>query len=305
MASAWTASGERSSTASTTDSTRPRLLPSTWLARRRTAIDERDVGLDGGDDLAGRDALLAVTRRSRRLRDSASAGNASSASKAAVRRRPWPSLWRRWTPAASGLLRGDGRDACGRGASRQSGGWAGGGRSPRLSAGCGRMIEPTSATCWVGRTLRQACERRVDPPQRLVAPEHRERLEDARATRSFRRARRGPAGRRRFGLTPRGLDDLAQRRLDALDRRTARRRRAPRARPASASAAVRRASHFSRALGSSAGPSKRKPASGQKSRERLRSSPARDRDRRRRRPVAAGERLEARASARRRRSSRR
>ena len=37
-ASASTASGERSSTASTTDSTLPRVLPSTWLARRRTAI---------------------------------------------------------------------------------------------------------------------------------------------------------------------------------------------------------------------------------------------------------------------------
>ena len=35
-------------------------------------------------------------RRRTRLRDSASAGNASSASNAAVRRRPWPSLWRRW-----------------------------------------------------------------------------------------------------------------------------------------------------------------------------------------------------------------
>ena len=42
----------------------------------------------------------AVTRRSTRLRDSASAGKASSASNAAVSRRPWPSLWRRWESAA-------------------------------------------------------------------------------------------------------------------------------------------------------------------------------------------------------------
>ena len=55
VASAWTASGESSSTAWTTDSTRPRVLPSTWLARRSTRDDQRDVGLDGGDDVAGRD----------------------------------------------------------------------------------------------------------------------------------------------------------------------------------------------------------------------------------------------------------
>ena len=43
-------------------STRPRRRPSTWLARRSTAIDERDVGLDGGDHVAGRDALLGDQR---------------------------------------------------------------------------------------------------------------------------------------------------------------------------------------------------------------------------------------------------
>src|ERR1700744_2889014 len=38
------------------------------------------------------------TTDSRRARDSASAGNASSASKAIVSRRPWPSFWWRWPP---------------------------------------------------------------------------------------------------------------------------------------------------------------------------------------------------------------
>ena len=53
---------------------------------------QRDVGLDGRDDLGGRGSP-ASNRRSTRLRDSASIGNASSASNAAVSRRPWPSLW--------------------------------------------------------------------------------------------------------------------------------------------------------------------------------------------------------------------
>ena len=50
----------------------------------------------------------APTRRRTRSRDSASAGKASSASKAAVRRRPWPSLWRRCEPAASALAGAEG-----------------------------------------------------------------------------------------------------------------------------------------------------------------------------------------------------
>ncbi len=56
------------------------------------------------------------TTASRRSRDSASAGNASSASNAIVRRRPWPSFWwrspepvaeacgRRWTWEDAALL---------------------------------------------------------------------------------------------------------------------------------------------------------------------------------------------------------
>ena len=57
MASVWTASGERSSTASTTDSTRPRRLALDLVGEAQDGDHERDVGLDGGDDVAGRDAL--------------------------------------------------------------------------------------------------------------------------------------------------------------------------------------------------------------------------------------------------------
>src|SRR3954451_13053426 len=103
VASCWTASGERSSTAETTDSTLPRLLPSTWLPRRSTAITSA-TSLSTAATTSLVDTRSCLTSRSRRLRDSASAGKASSASKAAVRRRPWPSLWRRWTAGVSGAV---------------------------------------------------------------------------------------------------------------------------------------------------------------------------------------------------------
>ena len=53
---------------------------------------ERDVGLDGGDDVGGRRLAASRTGACTRLRDSTSTGKASSASNAAVSRRPWPSL---------------------------------------------------------------------------------------------------------------------------------------------------------------------------------------------------------------------
>src|SRR4030081_2627186 len=52
-----------------------------------------------------------VTTVSRRSRDSASAGNASSASKAIVRRRPWPSFWWR-SPEGAVAAALAGRRAC-------------------------------------------------------------------------------------------------------------------------------------------------------------------------------------------------
>ncbi len=56
-ASPWTASGESSSTASTTrlDATAGAALD--LVGEAQHADGERDVGLDGGDDVAGRDAL--------------------------------------------------------------------------------------------------------------------------------------------------------------------------------------------------------------------------------------------------------
>ena len=61
-ASAWTASGERSSTDCTTDSTRPRLLPSTWLARRSTVITSATSDSTAATTLADGEALLGDER---------------------------------------------------------------------------------------------------------------------------------------------------------------------------------------------------------------------------------------------------
>jgi hypothetical protein len=104
-ASDWTASGESSSTALTTDSTRPRVRPSTWLASRSTEMTSATSDSTAATTSPA-DTRSSETTRSRRLRDSARAGNDSSASKAAVRRRPWPSLWR--PPAAAAGDVGDG-----------------------------------------------------------------------------------------------------------------------------------------------------------------------------------------------------
>ena len=111
----------------------------------------------------------------------------------------------------------------------------------------------------------QADERRVDPRERLLATEQRDALEDARRDRACRRARRAAAGRpraawRRGARRPRSsacsivvLVEAGRAAASAV----ARLARAPRARPRPASARAR-----PRVVG---GPSKRKPASGQKS----------------------------------------
>ena len=71
---------------------RPRPAPSTWLASRITEIaSARSPSIARIRSLVG--GSPPSNRRSTRLRDSASTGNASSASNAAVSRRPWPSLW--------------------------------------------------------------------------------------------------------------------------------------------------------------------------------------------------------------------
>ena len=75
----------------TMDSMRPRLRPSTWLARRSTEMI-RATSDSTAATISAVETRSAPTTRRRRLRDSARAGNDSSASKAAVRRRPWPSL---------------------------------------------------------------------------------------------------------------------------------------------------------------------------------------------------------------------
>jgi hypothetical protein len=59
------------------------------------------------------EGLSSAIRASSRLRDSASAGKTSSASKAAVKRLPWPSLRARPTTAYGASSRGRARTAAG------------------------------------------------------------------------------------------------------------------------------------------------------------------------------------------------
>ena len=91
MTRPWTASGESTSTAVTMLSTWPLRGLSAAFASRSTAITSAT-----SDSIAWTtspvDGRSSETRASTRLRDSASAGNSSSASKAEVRRAPWPSL---------------------------------------------------------------------------------------------------------------------------------------------------------------------------------------------------------------------
>jgi hypothetical protein len=87
VASWWTDSGDSTSTAPTTESTWPRRGESKPLASRSTAITSAT-----SDSIARTmspiDGRSSDTSASNRLRDSASAGKTSSASKAAVRRLP-------------------------------------------------------------------------------------------------------------------------------------------------------------------------------------------------------------------------
>jgi hypothetical protein len=108
-ASVSTPSGDSTSTASGMLAILPFLRCAERLAMRRTVITSAT-----SDSTAATTSPTEVwssrTTRSTRLRDSARAGKASSAWKAAVRRRPWPSLCRLTTDSALlGLLMADGR----------------------------------------------------------------------------------------------------------------------------------------------------------------------------------------------------
>ena len=273
-ASCWTASGLRMRTASTTFSTRARAARRHLVGETHDGDDQRDVGLDGLDDLGERNALP-PTSASRRLRDSASAGNASSASNAAVSRRPWPSFM----ATGSSVWRRRGR----------GGGAATSARLIRgaiecVSLGLVRVLFSSAPAIrsrtewpdrrrgasdgWSSRRYRQrrrsGIERRVDPRERLLATEH------------ARRSRRCPGDTGRAGerdpqrlvdvarLAPRALDDRAA--APARSRRRSNGSTAASASRTSASAARPSGpSQRSRAAGSSTGPSKMNPPSGQKS----------------------------------------
>ena len=90
LASCSTPSGVSSSTASGTVATLPLRLEVMPLAMRSTVVTSAT-----SDSTAATISPVEVrssrTMRSTRLRDSARAGNTSSASNAAVSRRPWPS----------------------------------------------------------------------------------------------------------------------------------------------------------------------------------------------------------------------
>ena len=73
------------------------------LAMRSTAMTSAHVGLDGGHDVARREVRPRARRAARGCATRRAPGKASSASKAAVSRRPWPSLWRRLRLACVGI----------------------------------------------------------------------------------------------------------------------------------------------------------------------------------------------------------
>src|SRR4051794_8976200 len=136
------------------------------------------------------DGRSSAISASRRLRDSASAGNSSSASKAAVSRLPWPSLCGRPTTLAGVTGRGRGRGAARNG--DRAGGvivWGSSVRSGGSEAGKGR---PSAGIGSGGHTV----EGSVDPVERFLAPEDTQGLEYA---------RRDCSARERH---PDGLEDL-------------------------------------------------------------------------------------------------
>ena len=174
----------------------------------------------------------AVTRRSTRSRDSASAGNASSASKAAVSRAA--------VALVVAALRAGG---VGRPLGRRSDGRDGrsGGRGHDIG-GRGRIWAVASGIGIGGRTIERPDARRRPPSSvasaasmrrsALVAPEHRERLEDPGETVVPGDAPRAAAGRRRAACAAR-LDHARAAPARSPGGRTARHRasasRAPRA----------------------------------------------------------------------------
>ncbi len=82
-----TVRAERTSTPWTALSTRLLVRPSTWLARRST-VTASDTSPSTAATTSAVEGSPASNSAITRLRDSASIGKASSASKAAVRRRP-------------------------------------------------------------------------------------------------------------------------------------------------------------------------------------------------------------------------
>src|SRR4051794_21764701 len=155
------------------------------------------------------DGRSSAISASRRLRDSASAGNSSSASKAAVSRLPWPSLCGRPTTLAGVTGRGRGRGAARNG--DRAGGvivWGSSVRSGGSEPGKGR---PSAGIGSGGHTV----EAVVDPAQRFVPPEQPQGLEDP--------GRDRPPGERDpdrlehlARLEPSGVDDALERAFETL-----------------------------------------------------------------------------------------
>ena len=228
---------------------------------------------------------------SSRLRDSASAGKTSSASKAAVRRLPWPSLRggrrpRTARPGRAGTRRAAGGGGGAGGGVRRSsvdagGIWSGSRIMARPSApvsASGRIVEPPLRRRWTSPSLPlSAWSTRASvssrPSSATVSKIPGETVVPATATRS--------GWKTCLRLTPEPLGHAAQRGLHAPPRSTAPGPPSSAARAAASALAPPGARAPARApAGSSAGPSKKKPRSGQNSRQRLRSCPGRSRPRR-------------------------
>ena len=285
----------------TTVSTRPR-PPCAWLARRSTAMISATSDSTAVTTSAVATWSLEMTE-SRRSRDSASAGKRLErfeghrqapavalvlvALAGAARRSGRAAADRRATPRPAAL----GRSCAGLGLRLGFGvdfGFAGSLALPwkrlpacvrvglrRSTIRVGRSVEPLSAA--QRRTVERRCgadlragarsgarERGVDAPQRLLAAEQRDALEDPRRD---RRARDRHAQRLvdLARLAPRGCATSA---FERLRRRRPRRSSAPAPAPRARRRASRgpaRPSQRSRALASSTGPSSSGPASGQKS----------------------------------------
>src|SRR4051812_16663698 len=174
----------------------------------RFAIRSTAITSETSDSIAATTSPAEVcssrTSLSTRLRDSASAGNSSSASKAAVRRRPCPSFCR--APGATGR---------GRSVTGFSAGFNVylGGRPMAALHPCNPLIgTPRRKVEWGRRPIREdltrgARECSVDPLERGIAAQQCDRLEDARRDRG--------AGDR----DPDRLVELARFHVELLDQR--------------------------------------------------------------------------------------